>query len=694
MKSFLASILLCLPILSFSQIAFEYIPNPDDLSIGAVRKSPTGEYFVQAADDVSNIYTSMDGVTWTKTSLPVTQDLYDIQYFTDGTPLLKPNGRAHLIRRNGIWYTMDAGGGDMVESSFIKGDTLFTFSYNQFAYSLDKGQTFITALTFDVNLTDRTAHLWKFDSYYVLFVDSRDRLSVFNLNGERVLSDTLDLFSGETITYNSCGQILFNDEDNYYLLTEDGLTYQSGKTADIIPQFVYGTDLLSDGGNYYTRNANTIYKTNGCNFDWQFYTANDLIDSKDHIWFDPQGEIYLYNTYDDYFTVQANGIPEEHYPNIHHPLITNVNESSPDYQFSLTKNALFTKSIGDNNWNELYSIEKPEYYQVKYAPGGVLYVARENDILYSTDNGHTFSSIPLPNFVLPIHNYSLKVLKDNVLFLVSSILRRGFYTLNNGQDWIDTGIFFYAGSPEMKLIGDDILIADIQFDLIFTKINITTNEIISDSLAQIQDSSFPEAAILNDGTVYIQTEMYFSNNTHGYYRYRFGEGLKYLGPFPELDQAYILSSGNNLYAFAPNDYYLYEGDTFIEHSYSGLPHNNGKQFIVSENEYLYVISTQNEIYRSTQPLSLQVGTKETHALVDFNVFPNPTNNELILTIDERDLNRIDSYEIIDQLGRVVEKSVYLNKQVLNVSELNAGFYYVLMLKGKGNVVGMKKFVKL
>ncbi len=690
MRTFLQLLFLCLPFLSYSQIAFEYVPNPNDFSIGAVRKSPTGEYFVQAADDMDNIYTSLDGVTWTKTPMPFRNKLDVIQFYADGTPVLHPQGDADLIRRNGIWYTMDTGEGDLAEASFIKGDTLFVYNGRRFAYSLDKGQTFITAITFDGNLTDHSSLLWKFDSYYVLFADSKDRLSVFNLNGELVLRDTLDLFSGEVITYSSCGEILFNNNDHYYLLQED-LTYQSGPTADIIPQFVYG-DLMSEGSNYYSRNGNRIYKTNGCNFDWHLYAANDVIDSKENIWVDDQGEVFLYSTYDDFFTIQSNGTAVKLYPDIHYPHVMDVSESTPGYQFSLTANAIFSKSIGDNNWYEMDSIGTLES-RVQFSPGGGLYIPREKDILYSSDNGHSFSSIPLPHFVLSIRNYSLKVLQDNVLFLVSENLGRGFYTLNNGQDWIDTGESLYSDAPEMKLIGDEILIADVDYNLIFTKINVTTNETISESFDPITGAFASWAAILDDGTIYLQTDLISGSSSYQYYRFRFGEGLNYLGSFQQLDRADMASSGNNLYAFASNNYYLYDGDTFIEHSYTGLPFNSGKQFILSANQYLYFIYKQNEIYRSTQPLSLQVATKETAALIDFNVFPNPAYDELTLVIDESDLKRIDSYEIIDQLGGIVERSGYLNKQVINVSGLNAG-YYMVVLKGKGKVVGMKRFVKV
>ncbi|HZV68595.1 MAG TPA: T9SS type A sorting domain-containing protein [Saprospiraceae bacterium] len=694
MKPLLHSLFLCLPFLSFGQIAFEYVPHPEDFSIGAVRKSPIGEYFLQAADDWKHIYTSLDGVDWTKTSLPVEHEFYDIQYYTDGTPVLKPEDEAHLIRRNGNWYTMSAGGGDLVVASFIKDDTLFMYHDNRFAYSLDKGQTFIPVFTYSGNIIDHTAQLWKFESYYVLHhtAGTLHYLSVFNLNGERVLSDTLDIFFGETITYNSCGQILFNDENNYYLLKEEALMYQSGPIDDIVSQFQFGTDLLSGGGNYYTRDQNTIYKTNGCNFEWQFYTANDLIESKDHIWFSQLGEMFLYDTYDDFFTVQINGTNVEYHPDINYPYITDLDESAQGYQFCPTANSLFTKGTDHNLWMQLDSTGNSRF-QVQYSPGGDIYVCRQSDIIYSTDNGHSFDTLPLPGIANPFYFPFLKVLSDNVMFFTDRVHGLGFYTVNHGKDWIETGEFFHSERLQVKLVGADILLGHFRNDLLFMKINVSTNEIISERIDSIPFFFGSSAALLDDGTFYIQLKQFNGTFPENYYRYRFEDGLKNLGPFPELRNTTLASSGNELYALSSEDYYLYDGETFINHDYDGLPSTNDKKFIVSQNEYLYVIAVQSTIYRSTKPLSLPVGTKETNALARFDVFPNPANNEIWVTMDDNELQQIDSYEIIDLFGRIVYQADYLNQQVININHLKPGLYN-LILKEKETIVGIQKFIKL
>ena len=111
MRSCLLPILLFLQSLCYGQITFEEVTSPDDFNIASVFKSPIGEYFIQAANDDESIYTSMNGQDWTKTTLPINHDFHDVQFFSDGTPLLKPERGEHLIRRDGVWYTMNFSSG-------------------------------------------------------------------------------------------------------------------------------------------------------------------------------------------------------------------------------------------------------------------------------------------------------------------------------------------------------------------------------------------------------------------------------------------------------------------------------------------------------------------------------------------------------------------------------------------------------
>ncbi|HSF88109.1 MAG TPA: T9SS type A sorting domain-containing protein, partial [Saprospiraceae bacterium] len=88
-----------------------------------------------------------------------------------------------------------------------------------------------------------------------------------------------------------------------------------------------------------------------------------------------------------------------------------------------------------------------------------------------------------------------------------------------------------------------------------------------------------------------------------------------------------------------------------------------------------------------------VGTKDVKDLMDFDVYPNPTNSLLTLTMAERDFNRVSSYEIIDHLGRTITQSSVLNHKSIDVSPLAQGVYN-LVLRENQVIVGMRKFVRL
>jgi uncharacterized repeat protein (TIGR01451 family) len=86
------------------------------------------------------------------------------------------------------------------------------------------------------------------------------------------------------------------------------------------------------------------------------------------------------------------------------------------------------------------------------------------------------------------------------------------------------------------------------------------------------------------------------------------------------------------------------------------------------------------------------GTKEAIDFIEFNLFPNPATSTVSLDIPERDLNRIDGYEIVDQIGQILYQSRYLINSAINVTYLTPGTYN-LVLKENGINIGTRKFVK-
>ena len=125
-------------IYSFAQITFEEINSPIDFNLSNIKQSPNEEYFAMAYGDGENIYTSVDGQDWSMASLPNFTNLNDMQFYDDGTPLITAGNYDHLIRRNGIWYTMNFNGGgfDLEATINSAGNTINVTHLNPGVYNL------------------------------------------------------------------------------------------------------------------------------------------------------------------------------------------------------------------------------------------------------------------------------------------------------------------------------------------------------------------------------------------------------------------------------------------------------------------------------------------------------------------------------------------------------------------------------
>ena len=607
MRSFLLFIFVCLQTMAYSQLIFEEVTPPEDFNISTLRKSPSGEYFVQTVNDMDNLYSSLNGQDWTKVPLPASRTMYEIQFFSDGTPVLKWDYDEHLIRRNGSWYTMKlSGASGNIETSFIKADTLFVFQGNTFAYSIDKGISFHQLFTISPGVAAHSANLWKINSRFVLHhtLGATDYLTVFSENGDRVFDREL-AFGSYDFTYNDCGQVLMTNYDVYYLFKEEDLSLAQGATESIIPNYPYSEELFSYNSQYYIRTGSTIFKTTGCNFTWQPLVTGDLIKDSDDMWLDANGDIFLWDQGSDHFTVHVNGSGTwvEQYPNINHAFVYSVNESEKNDQVSLTSNAFFHKKGSDAGWAETNTIGGYNY-EVQYSPDGDLYINRMSDIQYSTDNGATFTAIELPEDELLYTLNLFKVLDNDILFILDEFSGQCYYSLNNGHNWVKTAISSLYEYPKVKLVNNYIIIADLNYQYAVSRINLATGQVESEILGDFYALDYSGSAILDDGTIYFQATGYNGNLHEGLFRYRFGEGLEFIGQFDQL--IYInafAASGLDLFAFSSGEYYVLNGSSLETFEYTGLPGDRLETYFVASNQHVYSILDNHRIFRSTKPLS-------------------------------------------------------------------------------------------
>lgn len=595
--------LLILPFASHGQLTFEEVTTPDDFSIRILRKSPAGEYFMQLACDYESIYKSSNGQDWTQYTITGQYGLYveDIQFFSDGTPVIHADGEDDYIWRNGSWQTLDPGTGwDNTNISFIRRDTLFIFNNTRLAYSTDLGLSYKVIGTYTGNIETEYTNLWVFDHHFALYSGVNDTtLSIFNRQGLRVANFPIVRKYPEDLFFNDCNELLIIDNKHFSLFREEGLQLVTGAASEILPDTFSTTLLQAHQGNFYVQDGDKIYSTPCGVFDWQLHFQDDLLDSVNRFWLTDDGNVLLFNYYGNEFYDQSGFTTDRtlYSPSIKFPCLSKTNESEHQRQVTRTANGIFAKLVNETNWIEYPNLDDSP--GLAYSPDGDLYVSRWNDILLSKDNGATYSVIQLP-FVYPYSTYTLFVVDRNLLFLHRAYYTNyvSYYSTNNGQDWKAVSLPMVTSPPNVKLVGNQIQITYTGNQDYVMRIHLGTGELTSHPIGYNTSGS----AVTNDGTVY------FRASPNGFqvnlYRYRFGEVSENLGSFTGLPNK-LLASGNTVYAMGDTNYYSINEAVFTEHSYTGLPSDPFPVFTISENDHLYVVYGQNRIFRSKEVLSFE-----------------------------------------------------------------------------------------
>ncbi|MFZ1679359.1 MAG: T9SS type A sorting domain-containing protein, partial [Saprospiraceae bacterium] len=450
------------------------------------------------------------------------------------------------------------------------------------------------------------SNLWVFDHHFALYSSyNLDTLFIFNRMGLRVEAYPIELKYSEHIVFNNCNELLFIDQDKYYLFREQGLELLTGTDQEIIPDTFDNTSIQGQDGFYYIKNGSHIYSTPCGIFDWQSVYQDALLDSMSSYWLTRQSDVLLYTYFGNAFYDQSGWTTDRqlYTPSIHFPcLLRGTDESTFDRQVTRTSNNIYTKLVNESEWALIYS-QNGKDISTNYAPNGDLYMARPNDILYSKDNGAHMSIINLPfGQSYPYLTYRLKVLDNNLLFLHRAFNSNylSYYSTNKGVDWKAVSIATITNDyfPFINLIGNQIQIAYLQQAFFVERIHLGTGEVTSHPIGQYFNTW--SGAVADDGTIYYMASENGFNR--GLYRYRFGDSPVWLGDFPENPYT-LLAAGNNVYAVSDSLIHLLNDGQIKEYICSGLPVADFPHFLVSENDHLYVIYDQRRVFRSKEALS-------------------------------------------------------------------------------------------
>lgn len=646
-----------------------------------------GEYFIQLSNDFKSIYSSLDGVQWTKALLPKSNAIYEMQFYTDGTPLIKDeDDDAQMIRRNGSWYTINQ------SACVVKNDTLFTYYNKTFSYSLDKGAHLTTLFTTTENISNHSAHLWKFNNYLVLHhtAGAGNYVSVFNMSGQRVLYS--DIGSGTYANlYNACEQLLFVDYNDYYLLKEEGLALQHGD-ADLLFPFEADTrDMIAPNGDFYVRKDNIIYKTDGCEFNWEIFAQRNEIEDLNAYWINEGEDLLLWQGFNNFFIEHKSGSGtwDEHRPGINNPFIIDANEAVNKNQLALGPYHLFNKKVDETSW-ATSSIYNNYYGEAQYAPNGDLYVNADTGILYSKDNGDHFEVITIPDDIFG-PSFTMLVLDNDVILIIRDI-GQSFLSLNNGKSWSSFPVGNFPNEKQIKLVGNYVYIIDSEFNYIISRRNIITNQAEVVEFKNLYNFSGYQLAIQDDGTIYFYGWDPTSGFPEGIFRFRFGQDIEPLPLLEPMAGRDLYASGSKLFTFTNSSYQVYDGETLQTYGISGLPSATKTKFLIAANEHLMAIINESRIFRSKEPLTnLPDQIKVIHDWVKFELYPNPAHTEIHLTIPDHYLAQVNGYQILDVTGKIWEHGA-LNGDKVDVAILPQGVYDLILTQNQV-IVGQKKFTK-
>ena len=287
--------------------------------------------------------------------------------------------------------------------------------------------------------------------------------------------------------------------------------------------------------------------------------------------------------------------------------VRHIDESSTSLQSLVTSEALFGKTLTGSTWIQRDQ-EVTDIYDVMYSPDGDLYTKNDSFILYSQNNGETFTVISWPSETFPPYDgTNLYVLDDDVLF-INDFLGYCYYSINNGQSWQLGGQLFLSIETVARMV-DDFIYLDDPSSIgagIIARINVSTGQLEIIDILRLAIPYDPiYCQIIEDGTVYmLGIDPSGPESENHLLQYKFGQEVESLGLYPNPTDAWsFFAVGSTLYNFGLNSAEVFNGIEFQPLTYYGLPQDGEKYFILAQNDYVYAIVGQSRIFRSASSLA-------------------------------------------------------------------------------------------
>ena len=88
-------------------------------------------------------------------------------------------------------------------------------------------------------------------------------------------------------------------------------------------------------------------------------------------------------------------------------------------------------------------------------------------------------------------------------------------------------------------------------------------------------------------------------------------------------------------------------------------------------------------------ISITTGMAVTNIQLNFLVFPNPTINNVVLSVDQTDIIGI-FYQLLDMQGKLIsENKISESKTIISMENLNASIYFIKIVKNNSEIKTFK-----
>lgn len=319
-----------------------------------------------------------------------------------------------------------------------------------------------------------------------------------------------------------------------------------------------------------------------------------------------------------------------------------------------------------NSWTQKADYPLDRFAVTGFTIGNKGYLGAGNEQNFG-DRAEFFEYNPITNIWTPKANFPIAA-GGNISFAINGIGYMGFG--NN------TGLYSYNPS----------------------------SDIWNPVATSIPSSDYASAFVINNKAYILPA---FSNNFYEFNPSTGATTLKapFIGDsryaavsFAVRNEGYIGLGWSSASSDCVKDFYFYNPSTnfwdTIPKSFPGVRRNYVPSFVIGDNAYFGTGSNGTnlgDIWGYEWKVSVGVNEYTNNETV--SIYPNPTSEKLIITINEELLNAKPIIKLFQIEGNaVLDQNITAQSTIIDVSDLSKGIYFSALLDSNQNILSIKKII--